>query len=63
MDISVLDDPFRAAAWINEVGEEEAFRQIRDHGLKLMKEDGPRAILPFMEKIDDLQARIEEFDV
>lgn len=59
--LSLLDRPADYIAWQEEVGPEEAQRQIEQATREHMAEHGPRSALDVVEKLTNMSAQLEEF--
>jgi hypothetical protein len=61
--LSLLNNPADYVAWQNEVGQDEAKRQINEAARKHIAEHGPRSALDIGEALDNASAQIGEFVV
>jgi hypothetical protein len=59
--LSLLDDPFAYSDWQEEVGTEEAKRQMTDATRQHMRVHGPRSAIDVAEKMAHVTATLEEF--
>lgn len=57
----LVGSPHDFVRWQAEVGSEEAGRQLKEACLAVMGCDGVRAVLPVVERMENMCARLEEF--